>query len=252
MQLKKLESINNLIAKLDHYQKKINSLRPLTQQELVELKSYYKIGLTYSSNALEGNSLTETETKVVLEDGITIGGKPLKDHLEALGHEEAFDAIDRWLNKPLTEAIIYECHRLFYYRIDPEQAGRYRDRQVFVSGSTYTFSSAEKVPAQMNTLIQKWQALEANLHPVLKSAWLHYHFVAIHPFVDGNGRTARLLMNLILLQYGYPVAIIPPVNRVRYLEAIHAYNKGNEEPFFEFIIETVIEAQKDYLRLLNG
>jgi len=239
------------IKKLDAYQAQITALRPLTHHELTELKSYYKVGLTYTSNAIEGNSLTETETKVVLEEGITIGGKPLKDHLEALGHQDAFDQIYQWLNQPLTEALICECHRLFYYRIDQEKAGVYRQERVFVSGVARAFPSPEKIAFEMAELIAKWEALDSGMHPVLKAAWLHYHFVDIHPFIDGNGRTARLLMNLILIQNGYPVAIIPPINRVAYLASLKRYNQGESDEFFEFIIDAVIEAQKDYLRLLS-
>ena len=224
---------------------------PLKPAELKQLKSYYKIGLTYTSNALEGNLLTESETKVVLEDGITIGGKPLKDHLEALGHQDAFNAIDHWIHQPLSESIICECHRLFYHRIDEENAGKYRLQKVFVSGATLRFPEALQVPNFMAHLIEQWHGLDPDLHPVLKSAWLHYQFVAIHPFIDGNGRTARLLMNLVLIQNGYPVAIIPPVNRSRYIDSLQDYNRGNELPFFELILEMVIDGQKDYLRLVG-
>ena len=248
---KNSKNLDDLLTEINERQRRITAKRPLKPEEIQQLKSYYKIGLTYASNALEGNSLTETETKVVLEDGLTIGGKPLRDHLEALGHQDAFDQLDHWLDSPLSESLICECHRLFYHRIDPENAGKYRTVRVFLSGSNTPLPPPAEVPSKMNQLIQEWTTLNPTRHPVINAAWLHYQFVAIHPFVDGNGRTARLLMNLILLQHGYPVAIIPPINRVWYIEALQAYNTGKSEPFFELIMETVIEAQKEYLRLLE-
>ena len=133
------------LKEVDQLQKDINRYRPLPRNALKQLREYYRIGLTYSSNALEGNSLTETETKIVLEEGITIGGKPVKDHYEAIGHGEAYDHLNRLSkNKIITEEDILEFHKLFYYRIDREKAGVYRRVPVIVAGVDYKFRPPRK------------------------------------------------------------------------------------------------------------
>lgn len=240
------------LADIDILQEKIRAHRPLDAEELRQLKAYYRIGLTWSSNALEGNSLTESETKVVLEDGITVGGKPLRDHFEAIGHSEALDLLYQLArNDDITERDILELHRLFYYRIDSEQAGRYRDRNVIITGTDYLPPPPAEIPGCMTTFMAEVPALRQQ-HPVVYAAQLHLKLVAIHPFIDGNGRSARLLMNLALLQAGYPITIIPPVLRGDYLAALRESNRGKDELFVNFITCCVWESQREYLRLLTG
>lgn len=243
----------NRLKEVDKLQEEINQHRPLNRNALKQLKEYFRIGLTYSSNAIEGNSLTETETKIVLEDGITIGGKPLKDHYEAVGHSEAFDLLYRLAkNKEITERDILRLHKLFYHRIDENNAGRYRKQAVIITGSTLL----PPAPHELKPLMQEFAAgipgLRKKSHPVEFAALLHIRLATIHPFVDGNGRAARLVMNLALLQEGYPITIIPPVLRNDYIEALKASNKGNNKPFINFISCMVYESQKDYLRLLRS
>ncbi|MFC1841644.1 Fic family protein [Candidatus Dependentiae bacterium] len=245
----------NKIKEIDKIQKEINSFRPLGKHELQELKEYFCIGLTYSSNALEGNSLTETETKIVIEDGITIGGKTLRDHFEAVGHSNAYDFMYGLAKeKTISEKDILEFHRLFYYRINEESAGKYRKEQVFISGSTFIPPSPKYVPQLMHGFASHIVNLETRKHPVEYAALLHKEFVEIHPFIDGNGRTARLLMNLALLQHGYVITIIPPVLRHDYINAIvqSQADVKDDAPFINFISCMVYESQKDYLRLLEG
>lgn len=243
--------MDQLIKQIDQLQNEINHYRPMSDGILSQLKQYYRIGLTYTSNALEGNSLTETETKIVLEDGITIGGKPLKDHLEAVGHGDAYDYIysmsDR---KYISEDDIRTLHRLFYRHIDVDNAGEYRRQRVFISGSKYTVPGPEKVPSLMNRLIENINEIRENHHPVVFSAIVHKQFVFIHPFIDGNGRVARLLMNLVLLQEGYTIAVIPPILRSEYISTLERAHV-NDNDFITFIAESVKETQKDYLRLLR-
>jgi Fic family protein len=231
---------------------KIRVRRPLDSYEVKQLKEYYRIGLTWSSNALEGNSLTESETKVVLEDGITIGGKPLKDHFEVIGHSEAFDLLYKLADSQnISEDDILGLHRLFYYRIDSDSAGKYRERNVIITGTDFTPPAPSAVPLAMKEFLNSLPSLRL-LHPVEFAAMLHLTLVTIHPFVDGNGRTARLLMNLALLQAGYPITIIPPIIRGDYISALRDSNRGNNKPFIDFISCCVWESQKDYLRMLES
>ncbi len=240
-----------ILSEIDKLQKEINSFRPLSKNILKQLKEYYRVGLTYSSNALEGNSLTETETKIVLEDGITIGGKPIKDLYEALGHSEAYDHIYRLAkNTIVSEADIKKLHKLFYYRINKNKAGKYRTEKVFIAGSKYTLPDPDKIPVLMKEFADKFKKIEQKYHPVEYAALVHKEFVFIHPFVDGNGRVARLLMNLILLQKKYVIAIIPPVLRRDYIESLEKAHTSDRD-FISFIARTIRETQKDYLRLLR-
>ena len=246
--------LNNILSQIDDLQKQINKHRPLKTQEVSQLKEYFRIGCTYSSNALEGNSLTEAETKVVIEDGITIGGKPLKDHYEAIGHSEAFNLIYEMAKKKIiTERQINKLHHAFYYRIDEANAGKYRKIRVFISGTEFVPPIPAKIPALMKAFVKQVPMLRKTHHPVEFAALLHKELVAIHLYADGNGRTARLLMNLALMQEGYVVTIIPPVLRRQYISAIVKGQVApkDDKPFIALVANAVIETQKDYLRLLK-
>jgi len=243
--------MNSILTEIDKLQKEINAFRPLEGDLLKQIKEYYRIGLTYSSNALEGNSLTESETKVVIEEGLTIGGKPLKDHFEAIGHSEAFDFIYSLAKrKDISEAELKGLHRLFYHRIDEQEAGEYRKQKVYITGSKYPLPAPEKIQTLMAEFIQKLNQQRKEKHPVEVAALAHKDFVFIHPFVDGNGRVSRLLMNLILLQDGYNIAIIPPVLRSEYVQALEKAHTDDKD-FTDLIARMVRESQKDYLRLFK-
>ncbi len=244
----------NKIKQIDILKKEIAQIRPLKPQVLKQLKEYYKIGLTYSSNALEGNSLTETETKIVLEEGITIGGKLLKDHYEAAGHAQAYDYIFQILKKDkIEEEDILQLHKLFYYRIDIENAGKYRKDQVYITGTDFMPPKPELVPLLMKEFVQNLPEDQKKYHEVEFAALLHLNFVTIHPFVDGNGRCARLLMNLALLKAGYVVTVIPPILRNDYISSIKkAQTTKDNTVFINFISNMVYEGMKDYLRLIGS
>lgn len=242
----------DILKEIDGLKKEIDQYRPLSREMSRQLREYFRIGLTYTSNALEGNSLTEVETKVVLEEGITIGGKPLRDHFEALGHSEGYDYIHKLVKKQdITESNLKRIHKLFYRRIDEKNAGKYRMKKVIISGSKYIPPPPEKVPILMRKFIGNLPGMKEQHHPVVCSALTHKEFVFIHPFIDGNGRVARLLMNLILLQSGYPIAIIPPVVRANYLQNLEKAH-SNDKPFIQLIAEMVREALWDYIRMLKG
>lgn len=245
--------MKNILKKIDSIKTQIDAHRPFDPFMLKQLREYFRIGMTYSSNALEGNSLTETETKIVIEDGITIGGKPVKDHLEALGHSEAYDLLSRLAgHQDITEANIKELHRLFYYRIDESQAGKYRKQRVIITGTDFIPPSPEKIPDLMKSFIAGIPDNRSNHHAVEFAAILHRELVTVHPFIDGNGRAARLIMNLALLQSGYPPAIIPPILRREYLDTLNKTHRGDFIPFNKFVAGVCYESAKDYLRLLEG
>lgn len=241
----------DLFEKIDRYKAAIDELRPFEGELLAQIKSYYRIGLTWSSNALEGNTLTESETKVLLEDGLTVGGKPLRDTFEALGHAKAYDFMFTLLGRrEITEADALTMHRMFYKDIDSAAAGRYRDCPVIVTGSRYAVCKADKIPGEMDALFA-WAASERDkYHPVEFAAQLHKRFVFIHPFVDGNGRLSRLLMNTVLIQNGYMLAVIPPILRQEYISLLERAHR-DDRPFMDFIAERVIESEKEIMRLLH-
>ncbi len=258
---KKQENSNmsnkTLLDKIDFYREEIEKRRPLIAAEIKELDNYFKIGNTYASNAIEGNPLTLSETKVIIEDGITVGGKPLKYCYEATGHAKAYDymiSVARGDNFEITEEVILKLHKLFYSGIDDEYAGKYRDIQVFITGTEYIPPKAENVPKLMKEFIQKLDEYNDTMHIIEYAAYAHRRLVDIHPFIDGNGRTARLLMNLILINKGYVAVSISPVLRFEYMQALQLAQrktKSSDEAFVKLIAECEIEAQKDYFRLFG-
>lgn len=240
----------DIFKQIDDLQVKINAYRPLSPEQRLHIKEYYRIGLTYSSNAIEGNSLTESETKIVLEDGLTVDGKPLRDHMEALGHSQAYDALyQAALKKGFTEKIIKQLHHLFYFRIDEANAGSYRNVKIRISGSQYTFPAPQDLKTLMHVFVENFGG-KSTMHPVEWAARVHKEFVFIHPFIDGNGRVSRLLLNLVLLQHGYEIVIIPPILRREYFNCLEKAHTDDRR-FIEFIARAVKESQQDYLRIFG-
>lgn len=242
----------NKFQKNDEFKLKIDAHRPLPEDALLQIQNYYKVGLTYSSNAIEGNTLDLAETKVVIEDGLTIGGKPIKDHLEALGHAQAYKELLRVAQgDTITEENIKKFHYLFYNKIDEANAGQYRKKQVIITGSDVEFPKAKELDSLMKAFVKQIPQLKKDLHPIKYAAMVHLIFVNIHPFIDGNGRVARLLMNLALIQSGYNITIIPPVVRADYIRSLQDSNRNIYNPFVNFISEMVLESQKEYLKIIE-
>ena len=201
---------------LTQKKRRLDESRPLPPEVLKNLEQWFLIELTYTSNALEGNTLTRLETAVVVEKGLTIGGKTLAEHLEATNHAAALRKVLEIARSPvtsLTEHILSDLHAMILRGIDDANAGRYRSIPVRISGSRVVLPNPAKVSALMSEFFRDLLAM-AESHPVEIAAEAHYRLVTIHPFIDGNGRTARLLMNLILLQNGYPPALIRTRDRV--------------------------------------
>lgn len=244
--------MSEILFEVDRAQQEINEIRPFSSEMAIRIKEYFRIGLTYSSNALEGNSLTISETKVVIEDGLTIAGKPLKDHYEASGHSDAFDFMYSLTEgTTFTEDDVKRLHSLFYHRINEKDAGSYRKVQTIITGSEYPVPGPDAVPGMMKNFISGLNKLKNGVHPVEYAARIHKEFVFIHPFIDGNGRVARLLMNAALMQAGYIIAVIPPVRRAEYIGALEKAHR-NDADFIELVASSVYETQKDLLRMINA
>lgn len=239
-----------LERKITDLKKQIESLRPLNQGELNELKKWYRVTYTYHSNAIEGNTLTLAETKMVVEEGLTIDGKSLREIYEATNHAQAIDLIYEAIGKKsvLDEALLKKIHHLILKNIDEENAGVYRRIQVFITGEPEPLCPAEQIPEKMKALFEWLVKID---QPTLKEvARWHYDFVKIHPFVDGNGRVARLGVNILLLQQGYPLQVIPFVRRREYIQSLHS-SKAFED-FYAFFLSVQYETMKDYLRMVGG
>lgn len=239
------------LEQVDAWKARLDSMRPLTGGKLKNVKDYYRIALTYTSNALEGNTLTLSETKVILEDGLTVGGHPLSEIYEVTGHAKAYD----WMwelsqARNITLEDILELHKLFYGQLNEACAGVYRTQDVIITGSEYPVTPWQNISSEMDALHHWMKTERGNLHPVIYAAELHRKFVYIHPFIDGNGRTARLIMNLVLLQEGYEITSIPPVLRSEYIGILERGHK-NPAPFNDFIVDRVAESQKDMMRLFH-
>lgn len=231
----------------------IDSHRPFSQNMTRQLRDKLIIEWTYNSNAIEGNTLTLSETKVVLENGITIKGKPLKDHLEIINHKEAIEYIEDLVSKnvKLSEYDIKSVHYLILKEIDSTNAGKYRHENVFISGAKHVPPIYMNVPYEMQKMIEKYQSWK-DLHPVVRACFLHGEFVKIHPFIDGNGRTARLLLNFELIQSGYPPVVIKTDNRADYYDALDkAYTTNDYTDFIRMIVDLVNESEDSYLYLIG-
>ena len=249
--MQEIETLSYKYQKADENNRLLSAYQPLPPETLKSLREYYRVGLTYTSNALEGNSLTESETKVVIEDGLTIEGKPLRDHYEAVGHAKAYDYMHQITEKQhLSEDDILTLHRLFYQQLDAEKAGRYRQVKIYISGSRYAVTAVSKIAAEMQKLVAWYNKHEKLLHPIELAATLHRRFVFIHPFIDGNGRVARLLMNLALMRCGYTIAIVPAILRHEYIYSLETAHT-RPEVFTNFIADRVIATQSELIRLMK-
>ena len=215
--------------------------RPLPKYTLKSLRENMLVEWTYNSNAIEGNTLTRSETKVVLE-GITIGGKSIREHLEVINHKEAILFLEELVkNEELLSAWnIKNLHRLILKGIDDENAGVYRTENVIISGAKHRPPEHFLIKEQMEQLVILYNQAWLEFHPVKRAALLHGEFVKIHPFVDGNGRTARLLLNFELMKKGYPPVIIKKEMRLHYYEALDlAHTTGGYKEFVELVAQCV-------------
>ena len=243
----------NRFDKLDLLKSRLNSLRPLPPEVVQNLHEDLVLRWTYNSNAIEGNTLTLKETKVALE-GITVGGKTLREHFEAINHREAIFYVEDIIknNEKLSAGLIKRIHALILKNIDDENAGVYRKVNVTVSGAENIPPESILVPGEMDPLEVWYKKMSGELHTVELAARLHSDFVKIHPFVDGNGRTARLIMNFELMKGGFPAVILPVDRRLEYYEALdRSHVHGDYDPFIEIITGLVEQSFAPYWHALG-
>ncbi len=245
--------------KLTEKKKILDKHRPFDTALIKNLEEWFRIELTYTSNAIEGNTLSRAETALVVEKGLTIGGKSITEHLEAMNHAAALDFVKEQIKrKPsdLKEKDILKIHEIILDKIDRENAGIYRRVPVRISGSAVVLPNPRKVQDLMDGFFS-WLKKEEKMHAVELAAEAHYRFVIIHPFIDGNGRTARLLMNMILMMKGYPPAIIRKNDRLAYIKSLEKPQLVNGEgdsknDYFKLIAAAVDRSLNIYLKAIDG
>ena len=250
---KSYKGITYDFSKIDEMKKKIDQYRPFSKRLADSLRDKLIIEWTYNSNAIEGNTLTLSETKVVLE-GITIGGKSIVEHLEAINHREAILFLEELIgsNESLSEWNIKSIHGLILKEIDNQNAGKYRTENVVIGGAIHIPPKHYEIDLLMQNLIREYREEWQVFNPVVRATLLHGEFVKIHPFIDGNGRTSRLLLNFELMKNGYTPIIIKKENRSRYYEVLdYAHTTMDYHPFLEFVAEAVIESEQLWLSLLE-
>ena len=231
------------VVRIDEKWNRLQKKRPLSPTIVSKLKEQFMLEMTYNSNAIEGNTLNLKETYLIINEGITIKGKSFKEHLEAKSHNEAlefiYDLIKFESQPTISENLIRQIQSLVISPIDKSIAGIYRTGEVAIAGSNLQTPMAIDVPNLMSKLITWFSKNQKSLHPIELASIFHYKFVAIHPFIDGNGRTARLLMNIILLKYGYPLVVILKNDRKRYYSALSKADNGKVVPFVKFMSQSI-------------
>lgn len=254
---------NSALNKIDENKNLIQKLRPLTADQARRVAEYYRIHLTFTSNSLEGNSLTLNETKVLLEKGLTACGKPIAHALEAIGHADAYDLMLKIANQNSFDNlldILLQLHYLFYSKIDLLNAGKYRQDNVYISGFDIKLPDYKLVTELMLNFKIDFLKIKNLWHPIILASYAHRRLVEIHPFIDGNGRISRLLMNLILINHGYQIISIPTQRRKEYILSLNnSCRKATKNydlmisytSFDNFLIEMELAAQKNYMRLLG-
>lgn len=238
---------------IDALKQSIDRYRPFSQGLADSLHKKLIVEWTYNSNAIEGNTLTLSETRVVLE-GITIGGKSVVEHLETINHRDAILFVEELVSdrQPLSEWNIRNIHALILKGIDTRNAGTYRTENVLISGARHIPPKHHEIGELMQKLIAEYHTEWEGLHPVVRATLLHGEFVKIHPFIDGNGRTSRLLLNFELIKHGYTPIIIKNEERARYYDVLDlAHITMDYGPFLRLVSELVGESEKLWLSVLE-
>lgn len=245
--------ITTLLVQIDQLKFQLDEIRQLDSYRITEA---LELEYTYESNRIEGNTLTLQETDLVVNEGLTISGKSMREHLEAVNHNEAIEYIKDLMKRrvSINERELLVIHNLILRGIMPDYAGKYRNVQVMIKGSSHMPPQPFLVPKQMEELFEWYRLNKGVLHPVILAAEMHERLVTIHPFIDGNGRTSRLLMNLILLSSGYVIANIKGdyASRKGYYNALESVQVlRSKEAFVHFVAKVEIECLQRYLFILT-
>jgi Fic family protein len=244
----------DLLRSIEGKKRELDTFRPFSSELVRKLDEQFTVEWTYNSNAIEGNTLSLQETDLVINRGITIGNKTLKEHFEAINHKEGIQFLVDFVQKKkeLDENVIFALHKIILKNINEIDAGHYRKENVMILGAVHLPPSAVKVPRLMAEFME-WFYEHKHILPASElAAWVHYKTVYIHPFIDGNGRTARLLMNLILMQQGYPPAVILNVDRRKYYRVVKDADRENYGAFLDFIGRSIERSLLIYLNALKS
>ncbi len=240
---------SRLLNRIQRKKDRLDALRPLPASIVTKLHEQLAIEWTYNSNAIEGNTLTLRETQYVLETGLTVGGKSLREHLEVINHKAAIEYVETLVQgaMPVTPFQVRQIHALVLNGIDDNEGGKYRDVQVYISGAVHRPPEAWDIPQQMEAW-GLWVNQESKrIHPIQRASLAHHKLAAIHPFIDGNGRTARLVMNLLLMRDGFPPTVIQQVNRQQYYRVLAQADRNKIRPLVNFVGRAVERSLTAYL-----
>ena len=247
---RRYKSNESLLTLIDKKKKELDNRRELTEGEIERFNEEFAVEYTYNSNAIEGNTLTLRETDLVLR-GLTIDRKPLKDHMEAVGHKEAFEFVSELVkqNEPLSERIIKQIHFLVLVG-NKDDRGVYRKVPVRIMGAKHEPVQSYMIEPKMEELLKKF--MEGKEHIITKLARFHIEFEGIHPFIDGNGRTGRLLVNMELMKAGYPPIDIKFTDRMEYYKAFDEYHENHNLSAMEYLFASYVNSRLDmYLKVLE-
>ncbi|HMQ61141.1 MAG TPA: Fic family protein [Flavilitoribacter sp.] len=244
---KSLDRIKGKKARLD-------ALRPLPAHAVKKIRESLILEWTYNSNAIEGNTLSLQETRLIIEDGLTVKGKSLREHFEAVNHQESIEFVESLVsdNYQLKASDILDVHKLVLDRIEKDFAGRYRNTGVRIAGANFVPPNALKIDALMEDLIDWANGNNDTLDPIVKATIFHHRFVWIHPFFDGNGRTVRLIFNLLLMKDGFPPAIILKNDRKKYYDALNKANNGDYSKLLLLVLQALERSLDIYLSSLTN
>jgi len=257
MEAPKLDTaVISKIKIIDKLHLKWNKLRPLEGIALEKMKEHFRIAYTHESNKIEGNTLTLQDTFLVVSEGLTISGKTMTEHLEAINHSDAIDFVDDIVGRreELSRRTINEVHSLVLRGIDAPNAGKYRSVPVMISGSTHKPPEPYLIDKHMEGYFQFYRRNKDIIHPVILAAEMHERLVTIHPYIDGNGRTSRLIMNLILLRHGYTIANLKGdnISRMKYYRALNKVQSDHDSTdFYHLILDATIESLEEHIRLVG-
>ena len=238
-----------LLARLENKKTQLDQLRPLPTAVAAHLRDQIQLEWIYNSNAIEGSTITLPETRLILETGMTVGGKSLREHFEVINHRDAIEYVEELVKsaEPISPFHVRQIHKLVLSRIDDDNAGCYRQTQVRIAGTSFMPPESWLVPNLMTEWGEWLAAREETGRPVETAALAHHRLAAIHPFIDGNGRTARLVMNLVLMRAGYPPTVIERINRRQYYRVLEQADAGKPAPLVNFVGRAVERSLNLYL-----